>query len=182
MSLINSTYSLFTNGSFKLNLQELDSDVLDSTCEHVEKDYLQRLMGDVMHLYYENNPIDADYLELVNGYKVPTIEIDYVQQYEFGVFIYAGKKCIYRGLKDMLAYFTYFHYIQGDYNFNPNLSEKINIAITLSPEQNAFRAYNLGYKAYYDAYIFIKYKQSLGTGLFPDFVFDDIELINSFGI
>jgi hypothetical protein len=173
MSLIDSTYTIFTNGSFKLNLQELDSDVLDSTCEHVEKDYLQRLMGDVEHNSYVNNPTSAEFVELENGYKVDG---------KFEPFTYAGKKYIYRGLKDMLAFFTYFHYIQGDYNFNPNLSEKINVAITLSPEQNAFRAYNLGYKGYYDAYIFIKYKQSLGTGLFPDFVFEDIELINSFGI
>lgn len=173
MSLINSEYSVFTNGSYKLNLQELDTDVFDDTCERVEKDVLSMLLGDVTYLDYENNPTRTDILELIDGYKV---DGDYTY-YE-----YAGKKYVYRGLKDMLAYFTFFHYIQGQFNFNPTVAEQINVALQISPEQNSLRAYNLAYKGYYDTYQFIKYKQSLGTGLFADFDFTHIELINSFGI
>jgi hypothetical protein len=173
MSLINSEYPVFTNGSYRLNLQELDSDMFDDTCARVEFDILSMLFGDAMYLDYENNPTRTDILELVDGYKVDD---------ELATYTYNGKKYVYRGLKDMLAYFTYFHYIQGQFNFNPTIAEKINAAIEISPEQNSLRAYNLGYKGYYDAYNFIKYKQSLGTGLFADFDFTDIELINSFGI
>ena len=172
MSLIDSTYPLFTSGDFNLYLQKLNydfSETLDSVCENVEKDILTLLFGDVMYLDYENNP--EYYQELIDGYEVDG-ELTYYE--------YLGKKRVYRGLKDMLANFTFFFYAQNKYNFNPNIEEKTSDVNRENPSQNIFDAYNRAYKLYYDAYYFIKYKQTLGE--YEDFEFTDIEMVNDFGI
>ena len=181
MSLINSQYPLFTSGDFNLYLQKLDYDftkVLDAVCVNVEKKMLASLLGDVTYLDYENNP--ATYQELIDGYKIPTVEIDHVQQYELAPYEYLGKKRVFRGVKDMLAYFTYFYYAQNKYNFNPTTEEKTSDTDRVNVTQNMYDAYYLGYKLYYDAYYYIKYKQSLGE--YSDWEFSDIELANNLGI
>ena len=172
MALIDSTYPLFTSGDFNLYLQKKDYDfskVLDDVCKNTEKDILIRLFGDVMYLDYENNP--SNYSELINGYKVAD---------KFASYEYLGKKRVYRGLKDMIAFFTYFFYAQNKFIFNPNIEASVSDTDRVNPAQNMLDAYMNGYKAYYDTYYFIKYKQSLGE--FDDFDFTDIELINNFGI
>lgn len=173
MSLIDSTYSIFTNGGYNLNAGTLDTDVLNNTCQEVEKKILTKLFGDVMYLDFEQNQDDADYLELINGYEVDDVLAPYELQ---------SKKYVYRGLKDMLAYFTYFYFVQGQFNFNPNeAGEAINNNI-VNPALNALKAYNLGVKLYNDAYRFIVYKQTIDSTLFPDWEFSTIEELNSFDI
>lgn len=173
MSLIDSSYSTFTNGSYKILLQDLDSDVFDDVCERVEQDILTKLFGDVMYLDFEQNLDDADYLELIEGYKVDGELAPYELQ---------SKKYVYRGLKDMLAYFTYFYFIQGQFNYNPGQTNSENKVEAVNPMMNSLKAYNLGVKLYNDAYRFIVYKQSVYSTLFPDWKFTIIEQLNSFDI
>ena len=172
MALIDSTYPLFTSGDFNLYLQRLRydySEVLNSVCERTEKNILTKLFGDVMFLDYENNP--EDYQELIDGYIVDE---------KYSTYEYQGKKRVYRGLKDMIAYFTFFFYAQNKFVFDPAIDSALSESDRINPEQNMLDAYMDGYKLYYDAYYFIKYKQSFGE--FEDFDFSDIELINNLGI
>lgn len=176
MSLINSTYSIFTSGNFNLFLQRMDTDVtsiLDNTCQSVEDNILSKLFGDVMYLDFKNNLSEARYLELINGYKVGDV---------FTAYGIDGQKRVYYGLKDMLAYFTYFYYVQNQYNFNPTVQEKTDKVEKINPVNNTMRAYNLGQKLYYDAKYFIEWKQLNDSTLFPDFIFNGIAPINSFNI
>jgi hypothetical protein len=147
--------------------------VLDYTCQEVEDKILKLLFGDVMHLDFEQNLEDADYLELTEGYKIDGELVPYELQ---------SKKYVYRGLKDMLAYFTYFYFVQGQFNYNPNIEEKVNTVEVINPQLNALRAYNQGVKLYNDAYRFIVYKQTVDTTLFPDWEFTSIETLNTFDI
>lgn len=173
MSLIDSSYSTFTNGSYKILLQDLDDDIFNDVCARVEEDILTKLFGDVMYLDFEQNLTDADYLELIEGYKIDGELAPYELQ---------STKYVYRGLKDMLAYFTYFYFIQGQFNYNPDQTNNDNKVEAVNPMMNSLKAYNLGVKLYNAAYQFIVYKQSVDSTLFPDWGFTSIEPLNSFDI
>src|SRR5574343_160243 len=166
MSLIDSSYSIFTSGNYNLLTRNLDSDQLNYTCQEVEDKILKLLFGDVMHLDFEQKLTDDDYLELINGYKVN----DELAPYEL-----QSKKYVYRGLKDMLAYFTYFYFIQNQFRYNPNAQEAANEIEVVNPASNALRAYNQGVKLYNDAYRFLVYKQSNDSTIFTDWEFTSID-------
>lgn len=177
MSLINSTYPLFTSGNFRLYLENRDHDldpILNSTCQLTEDDILCKLLGDVLYLDFKNKQTtNVDYIELINGYKVENV---------FAAYDHSGTKRVYYGLKDMLAYFTYFNYVTGKKNFNPTEEQKTASIDKINPVYTSYEAYNMACKLYYSAYYFIIYKQSLDSTKFPDFDYTHIELINSFGI
>jgi hypothetical protein len=134
--------------------------------DYVEKKYLKKLLGLTLYTEYIGNPTDDRFVKLIAG-DATAVE-------------YNGITFIYSGIKQMLAYFTYYHYCYDTQTINTGIGE---IAIKHQNSEIALninkmiRAYNEGIELYKES---IAYMLSKGT--YTNLDYQGLDEINSFGI
>jgi len=111
--------------------------------------YLKALMGTRMYFDFLSNITATKYTNLING----TSE----------VFEWEGRYLKLSGLKVMLSYFIYFHYLPTQKNFNTvrgQVEAKIENATNINPSKELVRAYNFGVQYFNEAADYIEYKSA----------------------
>jgi hypothetical protein len=111
--------------------------------------YLNALMGTQMYFDFMANLTDTKYTNLING----TSE----------VFQWEGRYLKLNGLKVMLSYFIYFHYLQTQKNFNSirgQVEANIETATKVNPSNELIRAYNFGVQFFNECVDYIQYKSA----------------------
>lgn len=166
-------YTSFTDGLLYLNLSnEDDRDSMNNKyCPFVEKKMLTKLLGESLYNDFIGNKTVQKYANLING-------VDATYEYN-------GKTKKYTGLKDMLAYFTYFQYVsrldkiptQSGFKRVKNQNSE-----SVSPASEMCEAWNEGVSLYYQAIDFINYTNDQTPNTYADFDPEDIGTINIWGI
>ena len=145
--------------------------VNNNYCPYVEKKMLKKLFGITLYTDFDANKTIAKYATLING--------------DTTAFTYNGYTKVFTGLKDMLAYFTYYFYIRKQNRFNTQMGQmqaKVQNAERISPAEDSMFAWNEGVKLYYETIDYINYKNDLVADTYANFLSEDLEEINSFGI
>lgn len=140
-------------------------------CPFVEKKMLTKLMGETLYNDFKNNTTVTKYANLINGVSTT---------YE-----YNGKNKVYTGLKDMLAYFTWFYYVSDQQTFNSQVGQvqpKVQNATIVNPAGKYAMIWNEAVELYYQAIDYINYINSVTPDTYDDFLYEDIDKINQFGI
>lgn len=166
------TYSDF-EGVYVVDLGN-DTDkqaLLDAYCVDLQEKYLKYLFGESLYseFFIRDKNADDKFNELIDGTNNPIT--------------YNGTTFVYKGLKDMLLSFTYFHYVQEpEYHTQIGfvLGDSENGSITY-PVDMLRRKFNYGVDLFYEAVRYMDYKNSQESEAF-NYKLTPLEKINFCGI
>lgn len=167
MPVIDTTYF---KGTLNIDLSnEATQDELSLYIETIEKKYLKLLLGLETYADYLQHKSSSHYINLVNGEANPVSS--------------GGLTIYYEGLKNMLANFTYYHYVTESQSVNTGIGDvslesengtkMLNKNKLIAAWNNAVDDYNLA----------IDYMEdSSRSANYPNLDWTELKYINSFGI
>jgi hypothetical protein len=173
MSIIDHSYSLFTEGIYLVDSTPKTDSLVDSVCKFVENKMLRKLFGIYLFNDFNTNIVNVKYVTLINGLDSPYIYDSNNLQYKF------------EGLKPMLANFVicFLPSFQRTNNVSSGEAEaKIANFDLMVSKTKQLAAWNDAVVYYYEAIDYINYMNGLTPDTYANFLPDNIEKDNSFGI